>query len=83
MVNLNRSRADDRRLRRPVRLRATVTREDGETFCLVLREFVPGRYEVRRVLQPGLYEIEFAADSGAGVPGRVQDCFVVLPGPGV
>ena len=68
--------------RAPERVRATVRREDGETFSLVLGEVAPGRYEVRRVLEPGLYEIEFAADSGARVPDPVQDCFAVLPEPG-
>ncbi|WP_329280505.1 lipase/acyltransferase domain-containing protein [Streptomyces sp. NBC_01451] len=67
--------------RPPERLLARVTGEDGETLSLVLSEVAPARYEVRRVLPPGLYEIEIAADSGSPVPEQVQDCFAVLPHP--
>lgn len=65
--------------RPPERLLARVTGEDGETLCLVLPQVAPARYEIRRVLPPGLYEIEIAAHSGSPVPDRVQDCFAVLP----
>lgn len=65
--------------RPPRRLLATVTREDGETLSLVLREVAPARYEVRSALPAGLYDVEIGADSGSPVPEAVQDCFAVLP----
>ncbi len=65
--------------RTPDRLLASVTRENGETFALVLREVAPARYEAREVLPPGLYDIEITADSGSPAPDPVQDCFAVLP----
>ncbi|MEU6230892.1 hypothetical protein [Streptomyces sp. NPDC047042] len=68
--------------RPPGRLLASVSREDGERFSLVLGEVAAARYEARSVLPVGLYDVEIAAESGSSVADPVQDCFAVLPGAG-